>query len=117
MDSFEKQNAKSVLETLKAINRNINYLGRKLELTNDILKKSGIAVMPTVETTDKGPNYQQMVRLSDILTWKDNFYDNLSVDHNLDDYETKLIYGWINRMIEDLEQSGKIVGIDIKEDE
>ena len=81
MDTFEKQNAKSILETLKAINRNINYLGRKLELTNDILKKQGIAVVPTVETTDKGPNYKQMVRLSDILDWKDKFYDNLQ--HNL----------------------------------
>jgi hypothetical protein len=117
MDSFEKQNAKNVLETLKAINRNINYLGRKLELTNDILKKNGVNVLPVIETTDKGPNYQQMVRLTDILTWKDNFYDNLSVDHNLSDYETKLISGWFNRMIRDLEEKGKVIGVDIKEDE
>lgn len=116
MDTFEKELAKKQLETLKAINRNINYLGRKMELTNDILKKNGIAVMPTVETTDKGPNYQQMVRLNDILDWKNNFYDNLSVDHNLDDYETKLISGWINRMIQDLEEKGKVIGVDIKED-
>ena len=116
MDQFEKELAKRQLETLKAINRNINYLGRKIELTNDILKKNGIAVMPTMETTDKGPNYQQMIRLNDILDWKNNFYDNLSVDHNLNDYETKLVYGWINRMIQDLEQKGKVIGVDIKED-
>lgn len=116
MDPFEKQLAKQQLETLKAINRNINYLGRKMELTNDILKKNGVNVLPVIETTDKGPNYQQMVRLNDILDWKNNFYDNLSVDHNLNDYETKLVYGWINRMIQDLEQKGKVIGIDIKED-
>ena len=37
MDTAEKQLAKQQLDTLKAINRNINYLGRKLEETNRIL--------------------------------------------------------------------------------
>ena len=114
MDSFEKQNAKSVLETLKAINRNINYLGRKLELTNDILKKQGIAVMPTVETENKGPNYQQMVRLSDINDWKDDFFNTTRLSED----DSKLVLGAINQMINDLFNNRKIVKIDIqKEDE
>lgn len=39
MDAFEKEMAKKQLETMKAINRNLNYLGRKLEETNKILQK------------------------------------------------------------------------------
>lgn len=52
MDTAEKQLAKQQLDTLKAINRNINYLGRKLEETNRILEKHGIAVIPAAETGD-----------------------------------------------------------------
>ena len=55
MDTFEKQIAKQQLDALKAINRNINYLGRKLEETNKILAKHGIAVIPgVVEEIKKG---------------------------------------------------------------
>ncbi len=50
MDTFEKQLAKQQLEILKTINRNLNYIGRKLEMINTTLEKHGIAVMPTVET-------------------------------------------------------------------
>jgi hypothetical protein len=52
MDTFEKQLAKQQLEILKTINRNLNYIGRKLEMINTTLEKHGIAVMPTVETGD-----------------------------------------------------------------
>lgn len=52
MDTAEKQLAKQQLDTLKAINRNINYLGRKLEETNRILEKYGIAVIPAAEIGD-----------------------------------------------------------------
>lgn len=50
MDTFEKQLAKQQLVILKTINRNLNYIGRKLEMINTTLEKHGIAVMPTVET-------------------------------------------------------------------
>ena len=112
MDSFEKQNAKSVLETLKAINRNINYVGRKIELTNDILKKQGIAVIPTTTTT-KEPEWEEMVRISDINDWKDGFFNTTKLSED----DAKLVLGAINQMINDLFVKEKIVKIDIKEDE
>lgn len=113
MDSFEKQNAKNVLETLKAINRNINYLGRKLELTNDILKKQGIAVIPTTTTTEEH-EWEEMVRISDIDDWKNEFFSTTVLSEN----DAKLVLGAINQMINDLFNNRKIVKIDIqKEDE
>lgn len=113
MDSFEKQNAKSVLETLKAINRNINYVGRKLELTNDILKKHGIAIVPTTAST-KEPEWEEMVRISDINDWKDDFFNTTKLSED----DTKLVLGGINQMIDYLFNNRKIVKIDIqKEDE
>lgn len=48
MTEFERKQ----LDILKTINRNINYLGRKLEETNRLLEKHGIAVIPTAETGD-----------------------------------------------------------------
>ena len=113
MDSFEKQNAKSVLETLKAINRNINYLGRKLELTNDILKKQGIAIVPTTTSTEEH-EWEEMVRISDINDWKDDFFNTTRLSED----DAKLVLGAINQMISDLFTKEKIVKIDIqKEDE
>lgn len=52
MDTFEKQLAKQQLEILKTINRNLNYIGRKLEMINTTLEKHGIAVIPAAETGD-----------------------------------------------------------------
>ena len=113
MDSFEKQNAKSVLETLKAINRNINYVGRKLELTNDILKKQGIAIVPTTTSTEEH-EWEEMVRISDINDWKDDFFNTTRLSED----DSKLVLGAINQMINDLFNNRKIVKIDIqKEDE
>lgn len=113
MDSFEKQNAKNVLETLKAINRNINYLGRKLELTNDILKKQGIAIVPTTTSTEEH-EWEEMVRISDINDWKDDFFNTTRLSED----DSKLVLGAINQMINDLFTKEKIVKIDIqKEDE
>lgn len=113
MDSFEKQNAKNVLETLKAINRNINYLGRKLELTNDILKKQGIAIVPTTTSTEEH-EWEEMVRISDINDWKDDFFNTTRLSED----DSKLVLGAINQMINDLFNNRKIVKIDIqKEDE
>lgn len=49
MTEFERKQ----LDILKVINRNLNYLGRKLEETNKILEKHGIAVIPAAEETKK----------------------------------------------------------------
>lgn len=49
MTEFERKQ----LDILKVINRNLNYLGRKLEETNKILEKHGIAIFPTAEETKK----------------------------------------------------------------
>ena len=113
MDSFEKQNAKQQLETLKAINRNINYLGRKLELTNDILKKQGITIVPTTTSTEEH-EWEEMIRISDINDWKDEFFNTTRLSED----DAKLVLGAINQMINDLFNKEKIVKIDIqKEDE
>jgi len=112
MDSFEKQNAKNVLETLKAINRNINYLGRKIELTNDILKKNGVNVLPVIETT-KEPEWEEMIRISDIDDWKDEFFSTTVLSEN----DAKLVLGAINQMITDLFNKEKIVKIDIQKED
>ena len=113
MDTFEKQLAKQQLETLKAINRNINYVGRKLELTNDILKKQGIAIIPTTTSTEEH-EWEEMVRISDINDWKDDFFNTTRLSED----DAKLVLGAINQMINDLFNKEKIVKIDIqKEDE
>lgn len=39
---------------LKTINRNLNYIGRKLELLNATIAKNGIAVLPTEHIEEKG---------------------------------------------------------------
>ena len=114
MTEFERKQ----LEMLKAINRNINYLGRKLEETNKILEKHGIAVIPTgVEAAEKESETEPVVRVSDIEAWNKNFYDNLSVDHNLNDLETAMVFGWINRMLKALAKQDKIISIDIQKGE
>ena len=104
---------KQTLDTLKAINRNINYLGRKLELTNDILKKQGIAIVPTTTSTEEH-EWEEMVRISDINDWKDDFFNTTRLSED----DSKLVLGAINQMINDLFNNRKIVKIDIqKEDE
>lgn len=113
MDTAEKQLAKQQLDTLKAINRNINYLGRKLEETNRILEKHGIAIMPGAEAAEE----ETVVRVSDIEDWNKNFYNNLSCKHNLNDLETAIVFGWINRMLKDLAKQNKFINIDIQKGE
>ena len=53
MDTYEKEMAKKQLDILKTINRNLNYIGRKLELLNATIEKNGIAVLPTEEITEE----------------------------------------------------------------
>lgn len=48
MTEFERKQ----LDILKVINRNLNYIGRKLEMIDSTLQKHGIAVIPTAETND-----------------------------------------------------------------
>lgn len=55
MDASERAMAQKLLDSLKTINRNINYIGRKLEETNKVLEKfNGIAVFPTEHVEEKG---------------------------------------------------------------
>lgn len=56
MDTFEKEMAKKQLEILKTINRNLNYIGRKLETINSTMEKNGFAVLPTEHIEEKGEN-------------------------------------------------------------
>lgn len=111
MDQFEKDMARKQLKVLKTINRNINYLGRKLEATNDILQKNGITVMPTVET-EKAAEYEAVVRVSDIKAWKDRLFNEASHSSN-----AEIVGGFINLMMKDLSNDGKILNIDIQKGE
>ena len=56
MDTFEKEMARKQLEVLKTINRNLNYIGRKLEMLNATMEKNGFAVLPTEHIEKKGEN-------------------------------------------------------------
>ena len=114
MDTYEKEMAKKQLAMLKSINANIAFLGKELKRTNDILDKHDNTIMPGTEITDEEPEYEPMARVSDIEYWNKNFYDNLSVDHNLNDLETAMVFGWINRMLKDLAKRNKIINIDIQ---
>ena len=113
MTEFERKQ----LDILKVINRNLNYLGRKLEETNKILEKQGNTIAPGVEVAEKESETEPVVRVSDIEAWNKNFYDNLSVDHNLNDLETAMVFGWINRMLKALAKQDKIISIDIQKGE
>jgi hypothetical protein len=108
---------KDISTQLKTINRNVNYLGRKLEMIDSTLQKHGIAIMPEAELTVEEPEYDPVVRVSDIEAWNRNFYDNLSVDHNLNDQETSMVFGWINRMLKDLAKQDKFINNDIQKGE
>jgi len=114
MDTFEKDMAKKQLEILKTINRNLNYIGRKLEMIDSTLQKHGNTIMPGAEITEEEPDYEPMVRVSDVEDWNKNFYDSLSVYHNLNDLETAMVFGWINRMLKDLAKQNKFINIDIQ---
>ena len=106
---------KDISTNLKIINRNVNYLGRKLEMIDSTLENArhDRNTMPGAEATEEEP----VVRVSDIEAWNRNFYDNLSVDHNLNDQETSMVFGWINRMLKDLAKQDKFINIDIQKGE
>ena len=84
MDAFEKELAKKQLEVLKSINRNINFLGRKLEMTNNILGKYGIAILPGAEPAkeeqEKPAEDEAVIRVSDIKRCIDRYYSKIAID-------------------------------------
>lgn len=110
MDTFEKEQAKKQLEVLKSINRNINFLGRKLEMTNNILGKYGIAILPGAEAvkeeaTDKN---EAVVKIGDIKAWVDQFCESRSIDRQMTS-EASLVATAFNMLFEDLENDGKLI--------
>ena len=110
MDTFEKEMAKKELEVLKSINRNINFLGRKLEMTNNILGKYGIAILPGAEAVkEETPDENEsMVKISDIKAWADRFCEMRSIDRQMTS-EASLVATAFNMLFEDLEKDGKLV--------
>lgn len=109
MDAFEKELAKKELEILKSINRNINFLGRKLEMTNNILGKYGIAILPGAEPAKKeqeAPALETdpMVRVSDIQEWA---VLNINKCYRKDD--SVKFADVLNGMLHDLEKDGKFI--------
>lgn len=89
----------------KAMIAALKDISTQLEMIDSTLQKHGIAIMPEAEVTAE----ESVVRVSDIEAWNRNFYDNLSVDHNLNDEETAMVFGWINRMVKDMAKQDKII--------
>ena len=111
MDTYEKEMAKKQLEILKTINRNLNYIGRKLEMINATMEKfNGIAVIPTVEETKQPTEYAKYVKTEDIAAWRQQFYNT----SQLSDENKELVVGGIYHMLKFMEENGKIVNIDIQ---
>lgn len=110
MDAFEKELAKKELETLRAINRNINFLGRKLEMTNNILGKYGIAILPGAEPAkEETPDENEpMVKIGDIKAWVDQFCESRSIDRQMTS-EASLVATAFNMLFEDLKKDGKLI--------
>lgn len=97
MDAFEKEMAKKQLEMLKAINRNINYIGRKLEMIDHTLQKHGIAVLAELDATEE-EDLDIYFSESEIKEWRNKFFDNTK----LSDDDTKLVFACITKMINDI---------------
>ena len=111
MDAFEKDQAKKQLEVLKSINRNINFLGRKLEMTNNILGKYGIAILPGAEPVkEETPDENEaVVKIGDIKAWVDQFCESRSIDRQMTSGEVSLVATAFNMLFEDLEKDGKLI--------
>lgn len=113
MDAFEKELAKKQLEVLKSINRNINFLGRKLEMTNNILGKYGIAILPGAEAVkeeeEKPAENEAVVKIGDIKAWVDQFCESRSIDRQMTSGEVSLVATAFNMLFEDLKKDGKLI--------
>lgn len=66
MTEFERKQ----LDILKTINRNINYVGRKLEMIDSTLQKHGIAIMPGAEATEEEPEKDYGEQIADEIIEK-----------------------------------------------
>lgn len=88
---------KDISTQLKTINRNVNYIGRKLEMIDSTLQKHGIAIMPEAEAT-KEDDLDIYFSESEIKEWRNKFFD----DTNLSDDDAKLVFACITKMINDI---------------
>ena len=61
---------KDISTQLKTINRNVNYIGRKLEMIDSTLQKHGIAIMPEVELTAEEPEKDYGEQIADEIIEK-----------------------------------------------
>lgn len=61
---------KDISTQLKTINRNVNYIGRKLEMIDSTLQKHGIAIMPCAETTAEEPEKDYGEKIADEIIEK-----------------------------------------------
>lgn len=61
---------KDISTQLKTINRNVNYIGRKLEMIDSTLQKHGIAIMPEAEATEEEPEKDYGEQIADEIIEK-----------------------------------------------
>lgn len=61
---------KDISTQLKTINRNVNYIGRKLEMIDSTLQKHGIAIMPEAELTVEEPEKDYGEQIADEIIEK-----------------------------------------------
>lgn len=61
---------KDISTQLKTINRNVNYVGRKLEMIDSTLQKHGIAIMPEAEVTAEEPEKDYGEQIADEIIEK-----------------------------------------------
>jgi hypothetical protein len=61
---------KDISTNLKTINRNVNYIGRKLEMIDSTLQKHSIAIMPGAEATEEEPEKDYGEKIADEIIEK-----------------------------------------------
>lgn len=61
---------KDISTQLKTINRNVNYIGRKLEMIDSTLQKHGIAIMPVAEAAEEEPEKDYGEKIADEIIEK-----------------------------------------------
>lgn len=68
---------KDISTQLKTINRNVNYIGRKLEMIDSTLQKHGIAIMPGAELTAEEPEKDRNEGLAPMAELKKKLADEI----------------------------------------
>jgi uncharacterized membrane protein len=61
---------KDISTQLKTINRNVNYIGRKLEMIDSTLQKHSIATMPGAEAAEEEPEKDYGEKIADEIIEK-----------------------------------------------